>query len=80
MVIFLYLKKYIILVLPLCLAVCGKKNAQPAAENGGGTRIVTDKFGRELKIPQTVKTIICLGSGPPRMAAYMGGYGYAGWQ
>ena len=63
---------FIILVLPLCLAVCDKKNAQTAAEIDAGTRIVTDKFGRKLEIPQTVKTIICLGSGPPRMAAYLG--------
>jgi iron complex transport system substrate-binding protein len=60
-----------ILVFPLCLAVCSKKNAESAVENGGGTRIVTDKFGREMEIPQNVKTIVCLGSGPPRMAAYL---------
>ena len=63
---------FVILVLPLCLAVCSKKGAQSAAESGDGTRIVTDKFGRKMEIPHTVKTIICLGSGPPRMAAYLG--------
>jgi iron complex transport system substrate-binding protein len=63
-----------ILIFPLCLAVC-KKSAQPAAsvsENDTGTRIITDKWGRQMEIPQTVKTIICLGSGAPRMAAYLG--------
>jgi iron complex transport system substrate-binding protein len=59
----------------LCLAGCSKKNAQTASsvsENDAGTRIITDKFGRKIEIPQTVKTIICLGSGAPRIAAYLG--------
>jgi iron complex transport system substrate-binding protein len=66
---------FCILVFSVCLTVCGKKSGQdsaPAAENGGGTRIVTDVWGREVEIPQTVKTIVCLGSGAPRMAAYLG--------
>ena len=36
------------------------------------TRIVTDTWGREVEIPETVETIVCLGSGAPRMAAYLG--------
>lgn len=63
---------FIILFFPLCLAACGKKSAQSVPESSGGTRIVTDVWGREVEIPQSVKTIICLGSGPPRMAAYLG--------
>ena len=38
----------------------------------GPTRIVTDTWGREVEIPETVKTIVCLGSGAPRIAAYLG--------
>lgn len=36
------------------------------------TRIVTDTWGREVEIPAKVETIVCLGSGAPRMAAYLG--------
>jgi iron complex transport system substrate-binding protein len=61
-----------ILIFPLCLAACGKKNAQPVTESGAATRIITDKWGRQVEIPGTVKTIICLGSGAPRIAAYLG--------
>src|SRR5690554_3483302 len=35
------------------------------------TRIVTDVWGREVEIPSKVQTIICLGSGAPRLAAYL---------
>ncbi|GHT86759.1 iron ABC transporter substrate-binding protein [Spirochaetia bacterium] len=33
--------------------------------------MVTDVWGREVEIPRTVETIICLGSGAPRIAAYL---------
>lgn len=36
------------------------------------TRIVTDTWGREVTIPETVESILCLGSGAPRIAAYLG--------
>jgi iron complex transport system substrate-binding protein len=39
--------------------------------DGAGTRIVTDVWGREVEIPAKVEGIICLGSGGPRMAAYL---------
>ncbi|WP_353892868.1 ABC transporter substrate-binding protein [Proteinivorax hydrogeniformans] len=35
------------------------------------TRIITDVTGREVKIPVSVESIICLGSGAPRLAAYL---------
>ena len=36
-----------------------------------GTRIITDARGRQVEIPANVKTIIALGSGAPRIAAYL---------
>jgi iron complex transport system substrate-binding protein len=63
---------FFILIFPLCLDACNKKNAQPVTENGAATRIITDKWGRQMEIPEAVKTIICLGSGAPRIAAYLG--------
>ena len=35
------------------------------------TRVVTDVWGREVEIPAKVESIVCLGSGAPRMAAYL---------
>jgi iron complex transport system substrate-binding protein len=65
---------FLILVFPLCLAACVKKNPQSVTSvpaNDPKTRIVTDVWGREVEIPASVKTIICLGSGAPRIAAYL---------
>ena len=66
------MKKTIILLLAavLCLgslAGCAKPN-----ENLGETRTVTDTWGRNVEIPKTVGSIVCLGSGAPRIAAYLG--------
>ena len=36
------------------------------------TRTVTDTWGRQVEIPETVDAIVCLGSGAPRIAAYLG--------
>ena len=36
-----------------------------------GTRIITDRRGRQVEIPNQVNTIVCLGSGAPRIAAYL---------
>ena len=35
------------------------------------TRTVTDVWGRIVEIPANVESIVCLGSGAPRMAAYL---------
>lgn len=40
-------------------------------EAADGTRTVTDVWGREVTIPETVTSIVCVGSGAPRMAAYL---------
>ena len=37
----------------------------------GPTRMVKDTWGREVEIPETVEKIVCLGSGAPRIAAYL---------
>ena len=37
----------------------------------GPTRIVRDTWGREVEIPEKVERIVCLGSGAPRIAAYL---------
>ena len=42
-----------------------------AAEATPETRMITDRRGREVEIPYEVNTIVCLGSGAPRIAAYL---------
>ena len=66
----------------LSLAACGsssapEQSAAPAQENTAQEnaaqemRIVIDTWGRKVEIPYNVESIICLGSGAPRMAAYL---------
>ena len=55
-------------VLLASLSACGVRSVSSDAE----TRIVTDVWGREVRIPAQVQTIVALGSGAPRIAAYLG--------
>lgn len=58
------------LAMVLSLAACGA--AAPAEVPAEGTtRIITDRRGRQVEIPTEVNTIVCLGSGAPRIAAYL---------
>jgi iron complex transport system substrate-binding protein len=41
-------------------------------DTGSATRTVKDTWGREVEIPENVENIVCLGSGAPRIAAYLG--------
>ena len=73
------------LAMVFALAACGSSAApapteapapadDTAAEETAAvpeTRTVTDTWGREVEIPYTVESIVCLGSGAPRMAAYL---------
>ena len=49
-------------------SVSGSSNPSQAAD---GTRTVTDVWGREVTVPETVTSIVCVGSGAPRIAAYL---------
>lgn len=40
-------------------------------EGTAATRTVTDVWGRQVEIPETVESIVCLGSMAPRFAAYL---------
>ena len=59
-----------LLILFISLSSCGVRRTSPAAD--GETRIVTDVWGRQVRIPAEVRTIVTLGSGAPRIAAYLG--------
>lgn len=77
-----YLKKtaatLLSIALVLSLAACGGSNPASGGEPSGAseetentTRIVSDVWGREVELPAAVSSIVCLGSGAPRMAAYL---------
>lgn len=58
---------YMLLVL-VCMSLfagCTKPGLDSSA------RVVKDTWGREVEIPETVEKIVCLGSGAPRIAAYL---------
>jgi iron complex transport system substrate-binding protein len=62
----------VILSLMFIFAACN--NASPDCGSNareGETRTVTDVWGREVEIPANVESIITLGSGAPRLAAYL---------
>ena len=63
-----------LMILCLALAMCMGLFAGCGVQEGndGATRIVVDTWGREVQIPEQVESIVCLGSGAPRMAAYLG--------
>ena len=70
------------LALMFSLAACGSSGTAestpapapteaPAETEAPPTRIIRDMFDREVEIPREVNTIVCLGSGAPRIAAYL---------
>ena len=63
-----------LMILCLAFAMCMGLFAGCGVQEGndGATRIVVDTWGREVQIPEQVESIVCLGSGAPRMAAYLG--------
>mgnify|MGYP003303911171 CR=1 FL=1 len=63
----------LICAMVLSLTACGTQNssADPTGQTLAATRTVTDRAGREVEIPIEVDTIVCLGSGAPRIAAYL---------
>ena len=75
------LKKILVLLLAAVLvwnlAACSAGSTpdtvvfEKTVEETSGTRIITDRWGRQIEIPDQVNTIVCLGSGAPRIAAYL---------
>ncbi|MEG2678527.1 MAG: ABC transporter substrate-binding protein [Oscillospiraceae bacterium] len=57
-------------VLSVSLAACSVQ-AVPNPDGEKPPRTVTDVWGREVALPERVEKIICLGSGAPRIAAYL---------
>ena len=66
------MKKIICLLLATMLYLGMFAGCANSKEADGATRIVKDTWGREVEIPENVESIVCLGSGAPRIAAYLG--------
>ena len=66
------MKKIFVLFLAAVMCFGMLAGCADQGSDDGATRIVVDTWGREVEIPATVDSIVCLGSGAPRMAAYLG--------
>ena len=66
------MKKYISFALLLALALSLLAGCStPAGDNEGG-RVITDSLGRQVEVPETVESIVCVGVGALRYSCYMG--------
>lgn len=66
------MKKLISVLMIAVLTFCMFSGCIASHQESNTTRVVTDTWGREVEIPKTVDAIVCLGSGAPRIAAYLG--------
>ena len=65
------------LALSLSLAACADApaSARPtssAPSQAGGTRLITDGAWRQVEVPETVESVVCVGVGALRYTCYMG--------
>lgn len=63
-------------VMVFALAACGNSNPSPSPSSSPdlvspGTRVITDSAGREVEIPETVSSIVCVNVGALRYTSYM---------
>lgn len=64
--------KKIISVLLVAAILCSMVALSVAAESGSATRIIADCMDREVEIPETVESIVCVGVGALRYSCYVG--------
>lgn len=64
--------KKIISVLLVAAILCSMVVLSAAAESGSATRIIVDCMDREVEIPKTVESIVCVGVGALRYSCYVG--------
>lgn len=55
----------LLLTLSACGHASGGEDAEPAA------RLVTDSFGRQVELPEEIRTVVCTGSGALRIVSYL---------
>ncbi|MDE7243433.1 MAG: iron ABC transporter substrate-binding protein [Oscillospiraceae bacterium] len=51
--------------------ISAENEPESPSNESPATRIITDRRDRQVQIPEKVETIVCLGSGAPRIAAYL---------
>lgn len=64
--------KKIISVLLVAAMLCSMAVLSVAAESGFATRVIVDCMDREVEIPETVESIVCVGVGALRYSCYVG--------
>ena len=64
--------KKIISVLLMAAMLCSMAVLSVAAESGSATRVIVDCMDREVEIPETVESIVCVGVGALRYSCYVG--------
>ena len=60
----------------LAALICLLTGCGAAPESNENTRIITDAQGRQVEVPQTVESIVCVGVGALRYTCYMGAADY----
>ena len=64
--------KKIISVLLVAAILCSVAVLSVAAESDSATRVIVDCMDREVEIPETVESIVCVGVGALRYSCYVG--------
>lgn len=66
------MKKFFAWMLAFVLTVGALAGCGQTVEDGGAFRTITDGAGRQVEVPQRVKSIVCVGVGALRYTCYVG--------
>lgn len=66
------MKKLFVLLLVFSLLIGALAGCTAPAQSQNGDRTVTDALGRQVTVPETVESIVCVGVGALRYSCYMG--------
>ena len=66
------MKKLFVLLLTFSLLLGALAGCTAPAQSQNGDRTVTDALGRQVTVPETVESIVCVGVGALRYSCYMG--------
>ena len=66
------MRKYLAVLLVIITCLCHLTGCGTDRNTGQNTRILTDGARHQVKIPENVSSIVCVGVGALRYACYMG--------
>ena len=66
------MKKLFVLLLSICLIVGALAGCSASSSANSAARTITDAMGRQVDVPETVESIVCVGVGALRYSCYMG--------